>query len=164
MTTEQYWASLDTLASSRGTDRLLEAADLLRDHPDLPLLISCRRIHGRIRHLFTSFDERSPDATGNRYLICFTSEKQAKKAPVTPVMDDAHDSGPSFDNLEERYPSGKRRKKGATTPWKTEAGETARVSTGKVLAYAKRDRAVGGIIFNPGDEKHSLAIAKFLLK
>lgn len=164
MTTEQYWASLDTLASSKGTDRLLEAADLLRAHPDLPLLISCRRAHGRIQHLFTSFDERSPDAAGNRYLICFTSEKQAKKTPTVTPVDDAHDIGPSFDNLEERYPSGKRRKKGTTTTWKTEAGETARVSTGKVLAYVKRSRAVGGIIFNPGDERHSLAIAKFLLE
>ena len=164
MTTEQYWANLDTLASSRGTERLLEATDLLRDHPDLPLLISCRRIHGRIHHLFTSFDERSPDTAGNRYLICFTSEKQAKKTPAAPVEDDAHDSGPSFDNLEERYPSRKRRKKGASTTWKTEAGETARVSTGKVLDYVRRSRAIGGIIFNPGDERHSLAIAKFLLK
>ena len=164
MTTEQYWTSLDTLASSKGTDRLLEAADLLRAHPDLPLLISCRRVHGRIQHLFTSFDERSPDAAGNRYLICFTSEKQARKVPTVTLVDDTHDSGPSFDNLDERYPSGKRRKKGATTTWKTEAGETARVSTRKVLAYVKRSRAVGGIIFNPGDERRSLAIAKFLLE
>ena len=69
MTTDQYWQQLDTLAASKGTDRLLEAAELLRDHPELPLLISCRRVHGRIRHLFTSFDERSPDAAGNRYYL-----------------------------------------------------------------------------------------------
>ena len=37
MTTEQYWASLDSLASSKGTDRLLEAAELLCAHPELPL-------------------------------------------------------------------------------------------------------------------------------
>ena len=84
--------------------------------------------------------------------------------PTATSVDDAHDSGPSFDNLEERYPSGKRRKKGAINTWKTEAGETARVSTGKVLAYVKRSRAIGGIIFNPGDERRSLAIAKFLLE
>lgn len=162
MTTEQYWASLDALASSKGADRLLEAVELLRDHPELPLLISCRRVHDRIRHLFTSFDERSPDAAGNRYLICFTSEKQAKKVPVAPVMDNAHDNGPSFENLDERY--GKRRKKRATTTWKMEAGETARVSTSKILAYVKRSKAVGGLIFNPGDVKHGLAIAKFLLE
>ena len=66
MTSEQYWASLDSLASSKGTDRLLEAAELLCAHPELPLLISCRRSHGRIQHLFTSFDEQNPDATGNR--------------------------------------------------------------------------------------------------
>lgn len=165
MTTEQYWQQLDTLAASKGTDRLLEASELLRDHPELPLLISCHRANGRIQHLFTSFDERSPDATGNRYLICFTSEKQAKKAPSAPVVDDRqHADGPDFSNLEERYPSGRRRKKGATTTWKIEAGETARVSTGKVLAYVRRSRAVGGLIFNPGDERHSLAIAKFLLE
>ncbi len=163
MTTDQYWQQLDTLAASKGTDRLLEAAELLRDHPELPLLISCRRIHGRIRHLFTSFDERNPDAAGNRYLICFTSEKQAKKVPIAPVMDEVHEAGPSFENLDERY--GKQRKKGnTTTTWKTEVGETARVSTAKVLAYVKRSKAVGGLIFNPGDEKRSLAIAKFLLE
>ena len=56
MTAEQYWASLDALASSKGADRLLEAVEQLRDHPELPLLISCRRANGRIQHLFTSFD------------------------------------------------------------------------------------------------------------
>ena len=64
MTTGQYWASLDALASSKGADRLLEAVDLLRDHPELPLLISCRRANGRIQHLFTSFDEGAPEAAG----------------------------------------------------------------------------------------------------
>jgi len=162
MTTEQYWASLDSLASSKGTDRLLEAAELLRAHPELPLLISCRRSHGRIQHLFTSFDEQNPDATGNRYLICFTSDKQAKRKPVSPPVDDAHEAGPDYSNLDERY--GKRGKKGSNATWKTEVGETARVSTGKVLAYVKRSKAVGGLIFNPGDEKRSLAIAKFLLE
>ena len=162
MTTEQYWANLDTLASAKGTDRLLEAAELLRAHPDLPLLISCHRAHGRIRHLFTSFDERNPDATGNRYLICFTSTKQAERTPSHPTVDDAHEAGPSFDNLDERY--GKRRKKGSSITWTVEAGETALVSTGKVLAYVHRSHAVGGLVFNPGDEKNSLAIAKFLLE
>ena len=145
MTTEQYWQRLDTLSSSKGTDRLLEAAELLRDHPELPLLISCRRANGRVQHLFTSFDDRAPVATGNLYLICFTSEKQAKKVPMAPVMDEEHEAGPSFANLDERY--GKRRKKGSTTTtWKTEARETARVSTAKVLAYVKRSKAVGGLI------------------
>ena len=162
MTTEQYWQRLDSLASAKGTDRLLEAAELLRSNPSLPLLISCHRANGRIQHLFTSFDERSPDATGNRYLICFTSEKQAKKKPAAPPVDEAHESGPDFSNLDERY--GKRRKKGSTTTWRTEAGETARVSTGRVLAYVRRSKAVGGLIFNPGDPRHSLAIAKFLLE
>ena len=163
MTTEQYWQRLDTLASSKGSERLLEAAELLRDHPKLPLLISCRRANGRIQHLFTSFDDRAPGAAGNRYLICFTSEKQAKKVPVAAPEEGEHEAGPSFDNLDERY--GKRRKKGSTaTTWKTEAGETARVSTAKVLAYVKRSKAVGGLIFNPGDERRSLAIAKFLLE
>ena len=100
MTAEQYWASLDALASSKGADRLLEAVEQLRDHPELPLLISCRRANGRIQHLFTSFDEGAPEAAGNRYLICFTSEKQAKKTPVAPIMDEAHETGPSFENLD----------------------------------------------------------------
>ena len=162
MTTEQYWANLDALTSSKGTDRLLEAAELLRAHPDLPLLISCRHVHGRIRHLFTSFDERNPDATGNRYLICFTSAKQAERTPSAPAVSETHEAGPSFDNLDERY--GKRRKKGSSITWTLEAGEIARVSTGKVLTYMRRSKAVGGLIFNPGDDRHSLAIAKFLLE
>ena len=162
MTTEQYWKQLDTLASAKGTDRLLEAAELLRANPSLPLLISCRHVRGRIRHLFTSFDERNPDATGNRYLICFTSTKQAERAPSPPTVDDAHEAGPSFDNLDERY--SKRRKKGSSITWTLEAGETALVSTGKVLAYVHRSHAVGGLVFNPGDDRHGLAIAKFLLE
>ena len=162
MTTEQYWQLLDALASSKGTDRLLEAVELLRAHPHLPLLIRCHHTGGRIRHLFASFDERNPDAAGNRYLICFTSERQAKKAPVSPSANEAHEAGPDFSNLDERY--GKRRKKNSVAAWTTQSGETARVSTGKVLAYVKRSYAVGGLIFNPNDERHSLALAKFLLE
>ena len=123
MTTEQYWQRLDTLAASKGTDRLLEAAELLRSNPSLPLLISCRRAHGRIQHLFTSFDDKAPDIVGNRYLICFTSEKQTKKAPVVPHAAEEHETGPDFSNLDERY--GKRRKKGNNATWAVEAGETA---------------------------------------
>jgi hypothetical protein len=33
----------------------------------------------RIHHLYTVFDERNPNTMGNRYLICFTSEKHAGK-------------------------------------------------------------------------------------
>ena len=161
MTTAKYWANLDALASSKGTDRLLDAAELLRTNPSIPLLISCRHVHGRIRHLFTSFDERNPDATGNRYLICFTSTKQAERTPSAPAVSETHEAGPSFDNLDERY--GKRRKKGSLITWTVESGETALVYTGKVLAYVHRSHAVGGLVFNPGDERHSLAIAKFLL-
>jgi len=162
MTTDQYWQQLDTLAASKGTDRLLEAAELLREHPELPLLISCRRANGRIQHLFTSFDDRAPEATGNRYLICFTSEKQAKKVPMAPPAAEKYEAGPDFSNLDERY--GKRRKKGNNATWAVEAGETARVSTEKVQAYMRRSKAVGGVIFNPGDPRRSLAIAKFLLE
>ena len=162
MTTEQYWASLDALACSKGADRLLEAVELLRDHPELPLLISCRRANGRIQHLFTSFDEGAPEAAGNRYLICFTSKKQTKNVPVAPPAAEKHEAGPDFSNLDERY--GKRRKKGNNATWAVEAGETARVSTEKVLAYMRRSKAVGGVIFNPGDPRRSLAIAKFLLE
>lgn len=163
MTTEQYWQQLDALAASKDTSNaLLEAADLLRANPTLPLLISCRRARGRIQHLFTTFDDKAPDVAGNRYLICFTSTKQAGLVPSVPIADEAHEAGPSFENLDERY--GKRRKKGSNATWTITAGETARVSTGKVLAYMRRSKAVGGLIFNPGDDRHSLAIAKFLLE
>ena len=162
MNTDQYWQSLDALAASKGTDRLLEAAELLRANPTLPLLISCRRARGRIQHLFTTCDDKAPDVAGNRYLICFTSEKQANRTPVAPATDEAHEAGPSFENLDERY--GKRRKKGSNATWTVAAGEIARVSTGKVLTYMRRNKAVGGLIFNPGDDRHSLAIAKFLLE
>lgn len=162
MTTEQYWQQLDALAASKGTDRLLEAAELLRANPTLPLLISCRRAHGRIQHLFTSFDDKATDVAGNRYLICFTSTKQANRTPPPLVADEAHEAGPSFENLDERY--GKRRKKERNATWTVAVGETAKVSTGKVLAYVKSSKAVGGLIFNPGDDRHSIAIAKFLLE
>ena len=87
MIATELWNRLDTLAASKDTSNaLLETADLLREHGDLPLLIACRRSGERIHHLYTVFDERNPGATGNRYLICFTSEKQAKKKPVLPPV------------------------------------------------------------------------------
>lgn len=46
----------------------------------------------------------------------------------------------------------------------TEAGEVARVSTKKVLSNVRQNRAVGDLIFNPYDAKHSMALAKFLLE
>ena len=104
MTATELWNRLDALASSKDTSNaLLETADLLRAHGDLPLLIACLRSGERIHHLYTVFDERNPEATGNRYLICFTSEKQAKKKPVLPpVIADTHEDGPIFS--EEKMP------------------------------------------------------------
>lgn len=166
MTTEQYWTRLDALVSSKNSssDRLLAAAELLRSCPDLPLLIAARRSGDRIHHLYTVFDERNPDATGNRYLICFTSEKQAKKKPVLPPeIADTHEEGPDFDNLDERYDRRRRKKRAGGTWQTTEAGEVARVPTRKILANMRRNAAIGGLIFNPYDEKRSLAIAKFLV-
>lgn len=166
MTTEQYWARLDALVSSKdsSSDRLLAVAELLRSCPDLPLLIAARRASNRIHHLFTVFDERNPGATGNRYLICFTSEKQAKKKPtLTPELADSHDDGPDFSNLDKRYEK-RRRKKNVGGAWQTtEAGEVAQVSTKRVLANMRRSASIGGLIFNPYDAKRCLAIAKFLI-
>jgi len=101
----------------------------------------------------------NPDAAGNRYPICFTSVHQAKKSPVSPSADEA---GPDFSSLDERY--GKRRKKNSVATWATQSGETAHVSTGKGLAYVKRSYAAGGLILNPNNERHSLALAKILLE
>ena len=166
MTTVQYWQRLDALVSSKdySSDRLLAVAELLRSAPDLPLLIPARRSGERIHHLFTVFDERNPDATGNRYLICFTSEKQARKKPPMPSeIADTHEEGPDFDNLDERYDIRRRKKRSGSTWQTTEAGELARVSTRKILANMRQNAAIGGLIFNPYDEKLSLAIAKFLV-
>lgn len=165
MTATELWNRLDVLAASKDTSNaFLETADLLRDHGDLPLLIACRRSGDRIHHLFTVFDEQNPSATGNRYLICFTSEKQAKKKPVLPpVIADTHDNGPVFAEDEEAPTGKKRRKKRAGTWNTTETGEIAKVSVKKILSNMRRNKAVGGLIFNPYDEKRSLAIAKFLI-
>ena len=166
MTTEQYWSRLDALVSSKdsSSDRLLAVAELLRSAPDLPLLIAARRSDDRIHHLYTVFDERNPDATGNRYLICFTSEKQAKKKPALPSeIADSHEEGPDFSNLDDRYEKHRRKKRNGGTWQATEAGEIARVSTRKVLTNMRRNAAIGGLIFNPYDTKRSLAIAKFLI-
>ena len=117
MTAAELWNRLDALAAFRDTSNaLLETADLLREHGDLPLLIACRRSGDRIHHLYTVFDERNPGATGNRYLICFTSEKQAKKKPVLPPeIADTHEKGPVFSEDKEAPTSKKRRKKHAGT-------------------------------------------------
>ena len=45
-----------------------------------------------------------------------------------------------------------------------ESGEIAKVPVKKVLAYMKRSKAVGGLVFNPYDEKRSMAITKFLIQ
>lgn len=165
MTTTEFWNRLDALAASKDTSNsMLEVAALLREAGELPLLIACRRTPGRIHHLYTIFDERSPDITGNRYLICFTSEKQAGKKPAPPlVISDTHDQGPVFE--EDSEPQKKRRKKKAANAWNaTEAGEVAKVSVKKILNHMRRSTAVGGLIFNPYDAKHSMAIAKFLIE
>ncbi len=167
MTTEQYWLRLDALVSSKdsSSDRLLAVAELLRFAPDLPLLIAARRSGDRIHHLFTIFDERNPDATGNRYLICFTSEKQAKKKPALPQeIADTHEDGPDFSNLDERYEKRRYKKRIGRTWHAAEPGEFAKVSTKKVLANMNRNGAIGGLIFNPYDQRWSLAIAKFLIQ
>ena len=168
MTTTEFWDKLDTLASSKDTSNaILAAADLLKGASDLPLLILCRRTPGRIHHLYTVFDERNPDATGNHYLICFTSEKQAKKKPpAPPVISETHEQGPVFTEDEEEPSTGKKRRKRKTKAgtWKAmESGEIAKVPVKKVLAYMKRSKAVGGLVFNPYDEKRSMALAKFLI-
>lgn len=169
MTITEFWNKLDELATSKDTSNaLLEMADLLREAVELPLLILCRRTPGRIHHLYTVFDERNPDATGNRYLICFTSEKQArKKPPASPVMSDTHEQGPVFTEDEEEPTTGKKRRKRKTKAgtWKaTESGEIAKVPVKKVLAYMRRSKAVGGLVFNPYDDKRSMAITKFLIQ
>jgi len=168
MTITEFWNKLDELATSKDTSNaLLEMADLLREAGDLPLLILCRRTPGRIHHLYTVFDERNPDATGNRYLICFTNEKQARKKPPEPaVVSDTHEQGPVFTEDDEEPVTGKKRRKRKTKAgtWKaTESGEIAKVPVKKVLAYMKRSKAVGGLVFNPYDEKRSMALAKFLV-
>ena len=168
MTTTEFWDKLDTLASSKDTSNaILAAADLLKGASDLPLLILCRRTPGRIHHLYTVFDERNPDATGNHYLICFTSEKQAKKKPpAPPVISETHEQGPVFTEDKEEPSTGKKRRKRKTKAgtWKAmESGEIAKVPVKKVLAYMKRSKAVGGLVFNPYDEKRSMALAKFLV-
>jgi len=168
MTTTEFWNTLDELAASKDTSNaILATANLLREADDLPLLILCRRTPGRIHHLYTVFDERNPDATGNRYLICFTSEKQAKKnPPASPVISDTHEQGPIFAEDEEEPATGKKHRKRKTKAgtWKAvESGEIAKVPVKKVLAYVKRSKAVGGLVFNPYDEKRSVALAKFLI-
>lgn len=171
MTTPEFWNQLDALAQSKDkSNALLEAADLLREayKNDLPLLIACRRTPGSIHHLYTIFDERNPGVQGNRYLICFTSEKQAhKRPPEHVVIDDTHEQGPVFSEDDTNdLPAGKKRRKRKTKAviWNTnETGEIAKVSVRKVLAYMKRSNAIGGLVFNPYDDKRSLAIAKFLV-
>ena len=158
MTTTEFWNTLDELAASKDTSNaILATANLLREADDLPLLILCRRTPGRIHHLYTVFDERNPDATGNRYLICFTSEKQAKKnPPASPVISDTHEQGPIFAEDEEEPATGKKHRKRKTKAgtWKAvESGEIAKVPVKKVLAYVKRSKRVGGLVFNPYDEK-----------
>ena len=84
-------------------------------------------------------------------------------ALLPPVIADTHDDGPVFSEDEEAPTGKKRRKKRAGTWNTTETGEIAKVSIKKILANMRRNKAIGGLIFNPYDEKRSMAIAKFLI-
>ena len=60
----------------------------------------------------------------------------------------------------------RRRKKSKNTSplWTTNATEqTATVPARIVIDYMRRNRAVGGLVFNVYDEKHSVALPKFMI-
>lgn len=169
MTAEEFWNKLDVLANSKDkTGSLVEAGALLKQayDEDLLVLIACRRAKGRIYHRYTVFDEHNPDLQGNRYLLCFTSKKQSeKKLVIAPKHE--HPETLSFDDIdEEPEQAGKRRrrKKTGTGAWQpVDPGEITMVSVRKVINNVNKNKAIGGLLFNLYDEKHSLAIPKFLI-
>jgi len=65
-----------------------------------------------------------------------------------------------------KKPHRKRKRAKSTGPmWKTsEEREIASVSTRKILDYVRKSKAVGGLIFNVYDEKHSVALPKFMIE
>lgn len=70
------------------------------------------------------------------------------------------------DEVPSKKPRRVRRKKSKekSPMWSTStSSETATVRTRDVLDYMKRSRAVGGLIFNVYDEKHSIALPKFMI-
>ena len=76
------------------------------------------------------------------------------------LIDEGADEFPS------KKPHRARRKKSKETSplWSTStSSETATVRARDVLDYMKRSRAVGGLIFNVYDEKHSIALPKFMI-
>ena len=168
MTTEQFWNRLDALAYSKDkTGSLVEAGELLRQayDEDLPVLIAGKRISGKIQHQFTVFDEHNPDLQGNRYLVCYTSKKQATKIPVISEPKE-HSDTVVFDADDDEAPAGKRKrkKKRQGAAWKPVIPkEIIPVSVRKVIDNMNKKRVIGGLLFNPSDEKNSLAIPKFLL-
>ena len=90
-----------------------------------------------------------------------------EKPPEPAVVSDTHEQGPVFTEDDEEPTTGKKRRKRRTKAgtWNaTESGEIAKVPVKKVLTYVKRSKAVGGLVFNPYDEKRSMAITKFLIQ
>ena len=176
MTRNELWDQLDAVcASPDRSQSLLHVSDLLKDaySADLPLLIACTRSPGRIHHSYANFQEGGKALAGNRYLICFTNPGQAHR-PVAPLqkeeplsleerfrlIDEGTDEDPS------KKPRRTRRKKATSVGpmWKASpVSETATVRTRDVLDYMKRSRAVGGLIFNVYDEKHSVVLPKFMI-
>ena len=173
MTTEEFWNRLDAITHSGDkTGSLVEAGALLMQAyaEDLPVLIACRRAAGRIQHMFTVFDEQNPDLQGNRYLICYSSRKQAelKPEPSTITASDLHARGPNLEGRDDGGDAGggkrRRRAKSKAGAWKSvNPDEVASVSIRLIIDNMNRKKAIGGLIFNLYDPGNSLAIPKFLL-
>jgi len=169
MTAEEFWNKLDTLANSKDrTGSLVEVGALLKQayDEDLPVLIACRRARGRVYHRYAVFDEQNPDLQANRFLLCFTSKKQSEKKPVIAPKQEHPETLTFEESEDESEQTGKRRmkKKSRSGTWKpVDRGEVTKVSVRKVINNLNKNRAIGGLLFNLYDEKHSMAIPKFLI-
>lgn len=110
MTKIEFWNRLDKLcASGADSGTLLSLSELLQNaaDADLPLMIACRRTPGKIHHLYTAFSEGGNHQTrGNRYLICFSSQRQAETAMTHSANTSSGECGNHTDeslSLDERF-------------------------------------------------------------
>lgn len=90
MTEKQFWMKLDQLAQRKEKTHILsDAGKLLREAYENDLRVIAGVMHDKQEpahcfQLYVAATEKKPEPEDNRYLLCYTSRKQAEKDPLLP--------------------------------------------------------------------------------
>ena len=90
MTEKQFWMKLDQLAQRKDKTHIFsDAGKLLRNayEDDLGIIAGVmhkKREPARCYQLYVAVTEQKPEPKDNRYLLCYTSRKQAEQDSLLP--------------------------------------------------------------------------------